>query len=141
VRGWVRSVLSTQMELTVVFINPEDISYATKSDVLYIGDMKQRSHYPESSNVRWFVSLTRWTHLLAPLLALSETPVIHIEHVADDRRITVTANVRTPDIEEYLDYFLSLSSPHLHMQGDINLYREMLGPVYSVESNQFQFFL
>ena len=129
------------MERTVVFINPEDISYATKSDVLYIGDLKQRSHYPESSNVRWFVSLTRWTQLLAPLLALSGTPVIHIERVSDDRRITISANERTPEIEEYLDHFVSLSNPHRHMQGDIHLYREMLGPVYSCEPNRFQFFL
>ena len=129
------------MERTVVFINPEDISYATQSDVLYIGDLKQRSQYPESSNVRWFVSLTRWTQLLAPLLALSETPVIHIERVSDDRRITITANVRTPEIEEYLDHFVSLSCPHRPMQGDIHLYCEILGPVYSSEPNRFQFFL
>jgi hypothetical protein len=132
------------MERTVVFINPGDISYATKPDVLYMGDLKQRSQYPENSKISCFVSLSRWTQVLAPLLALSEAPVIHIERVSDDRRITVKANARTPEVDEYIDYFLYLSSPNLYIQGDegdLKIYRQMLGPAYEFEPNRFHFLL
>ena len=82
--------------------------------------------------------------MLAPLLALSETPVIHIERVEDDRRITVIAKVRTPEVDEFLDHVLHCSSPGLYIPGDkgeINLYRNMLGPAYEFEPNRFHFFL
>jgi hypothetical protein len=123
-----------QMERTVSFIGPGDLAFAVDPDVLYMGDMAQRRQYPDDSNVRSFVSLTRWTEVLAPLLVLSEVPVIHVHCCqGTTSRITISASSPIPDMDEHLDHFLRHASDDiLSSRGVAPLYREMLGELATV---------
>jgi hypothetical protein len=116
------------MERTVSFISVDDISCAVDSDVLYIGDMKYRKQYQSDGNIHYFVSLSHLTHIIAPLLVLSEVPTIHIQDSSGNGRITIRMNHPILDIDERIDDFLhrftgGQVAPHTVPQ----LYREIIG--------------
>jgi hypothetical protein len=116
------------MEQTVSFIQADELSYAVDSDVLYMGDMKYRNQYPFDGIVQYFVSLTHLTHILAPLLVLSDVPTIHIQDVTGKGTVTISASHPILDIDERIDNFLhhlpDTQAAPLHIP---QIYRAILG--------------
>jgi hypothetical protein len=91
---------------SVMFVGPDELTRVQADDVQYIGALTHRQEYPEDCGVSYFVSLTRMTRVFAPLLVLSEVPVVYVRCVSNTNCITITAKKCIPDIEERIDEFL-----------------------------------
>jgi hypothetical protein len=122
-----------QTECIVSFIGAVDDMGTDDREpgLIYMGYLHKRAQYRKDSSATHFVSLTKMTRTLAPLLLLSEFRVIHIK----DHCLTLRVRRCITDIEERIDNFLRLPvSRQTGTREDISdIYRDVVGVSMIIE--------
>ena len=112
--------------MNVIYIDPEELVHVTESEdaTVYIGDLRKRTQYPETSRVEHFVSFPFMTKALSPLLLLGEAREICLKTSFHAAPITISSATILSDIEERIDAFFHLDNMTAH---DTCMYRTILG--------------